>query len=137
MSGKMVIRMVLDDLKELFRVRKAISIAEYKEAMKAHHRIEDSMFLLREQGRSLGVLSHEHYQALRMVMGDLKELFIAKELRRSSRLSNIGRSLLQPMIGRLLRRRRILSQLVELHVVFIPVSRSVSRSCRRRRWFLK
>ena len=80
MSGKMAIRMVLDDLTELFRVRKAFSVAEYKEAMKAHHRAENSMFLLREQGRSQGVLSHEHYQALRMVMGDIKELLIAKEL---------------------------------------------------------
>ena len=74
------LRMVLDDLKELFRVRKAFSVAEYKEAMKAHHRAENSMFLLREQGRSQGVLTHEHYQALRMVMDDIKELLIAKEL---------------------------------------------------------
>ena len=80
MSGKMAIRMVLEDLTELFRVRKAFSVAEYKEAMKAHHRAENSMFLLREQGRSQGVLTPEQHQALRMVMDDLKELFIAKEL---------------------------------------------------------
>ena len=73
------IRMVLDDLKELYR-EKALTIAEYKESMRAHHRAEDSMFLLREQGRSTGMLTYEQYQALRMVMDDLKELFRAKEL---------------------------------------------------------
>ena len=53
-----VIRMVLDDLKELFRVRKAFSVAEYKESMMAHHRIESSVFLLREHESSQGVLSY-------------------------------------------------------------------------------
>ena len=71
--------MVLDDLKELLRA-KELTRAEYKEAMIAHHRAESSVSPLRDHGSSQGVLTYEQYQALRMVMDDLKELFRAKEL---------------------------------------------------------
>ena len=95
------IKMVLDELKELFRA-KELTCAEYKEAMIAHHRAESSVFLLREHGSSQGVLTYEQHQALRMAMDNLKELFRAKELTYEQYRVQLAASLLQPTIDRLL-----------------------------------